>query len=341
MALFSSHSMGGVLNINKAMSWTSFDVVAVVRKLVGVRRVGHCGTLDPFATGVLPVFIGRATGLVRYTENYDKRYRVTYAIGRETETEDLTGEVIGGRTPKDFEIAYLKSHDWAMLRQAVATMEGQQDQVPPMYSAVKVAGKRLYEYARRGETVERPIRRIEVYSANFVSAEVVPGPAPVRMTIDVHCSKGTYIRTLGSDLGRRLGFGAYAVSLIRTACGPYNISDSIDLSELEDWIQQQPVGFLFDKVTQSEQPMDSPLLSPESAIHDLTVIKLNAYESRRLLQGQVLRLPHGRVPGELGRRYRAVGTHGFLGVAKCKDISTDGITVAAERMLANLDDYQS
>ncbi|HHX36531.1 MAG TPA: tRNA pseudouridine(55) synthase TruB [Clostridiaceae bacterium] len=341
MAVIAPASMGGVLNINKEANWTSFDVVSVVRRLLKIRRVGHCGTLDPFATGVLPIFVGRSTGLVRFTENYDKRYRVTYAIGRATETEDLTGATCGGRTPNSAEIAALQADDWAVLRRHVAALVGQQDQIPPMYSAVKVGGRKLYEYARKGETVLRPVRRIEVYEAKFVSAQVVRDAAPVRLTIDIHCSKGTYVRTLGSDIGQRLGWGAHAVALTRTACGFYNLADSIMLSELEAWLARQPEEFRLAINGQIPQIEGSPFFAPESALRDLTVIKLNANESRRLLQGQTLRLSADGVEYKSGMRLCTYGPHGFLGVARCKQVYPDGIIISAERMLANLDDYQS
>ena len=178
-------SLGGVINVYKEAGWTSFDVVAVIRRLFGTRRVGHCGTLDPFAEGVLPVFIGRATSLVRYTEGYDKSYRVVMAFGQATETQDGTGAVIGGRTPERDEIRRFEANDWAALRSAVAAVAGRQMQVPPMYSAVKIGGQPLYQYARRGETVDRPAREITVYRAALQAVHIVDGPAPVRATVEV------------------------------------------------------------------------------------------------------------------------------------------------------------
>lgn len=336
-------ALGGVINVYKEAGWTSFDVVALVRRLFGSRRVGHCGTLDPFAEGVLPVFIGRATSLVRYTGDYDKSYRVEVAFGQATETQDGTGAVIGGRTPDVAEIRQFEAGNWAALRSAVSAMTGRQLQVPPMYSAVKIGGQPLYKYARRGETIDRPAREIHVYRAELTAVRIVEGPAPIRATVEVDCSKGTYIRTLCSDLGERLGWGAHAAALERTACGPFQTAGAWRVDQLREWcaevsdsLEPEASARLF-----SGRLCAAPIQAPEAAIQNFPVIKLATDQARRLLQGQRLPVPASLSGCRPGDRCRAVGAAGFLGMAVIRSGPDGDPVLAAERMLADIDDYIS
>lgn len=211
--------MDGVINIYKEKGYTSHDVVAVVRKTLNIKKVGHTGTLDPDAEGVLPVCIGSATKLSDYIMAERKSYRAEITFGAETTTQDASGEVT-----ERFE--YKFSAD--SLEAAVNSFIGVQTQVPPMYSAIKVNGKKLYELAREGKEIERKERKIEIF--NIKIAELMP---PDKAIIDVDCSKGTYIRTLCSDIGKKLGWGAYMSSLTRTASGYFKLENAVKLDELK------------------------------------------------------------------------------------------------------------
>lgn len=221
----------GILLINKPRGMTSFGVIARVRKLTGQRRVGHTGTLDPFADGLLPVCIGRATQVVQFMEPYDKTYRVVIAFGRATDTQDLTGRTLSEHLLSASEKEHLRQTDFADLRQAAAEMTGVHEQIPPMYSAVKVNGKPLYEYARKGENLQRKSRTIRIDEAVVEKIEL---DDVLTATLRIRCSKGTYIRTLADDLGRRLGIGAHAAFLTRLACGPFHLEQAQELDDLFD-----------------------------------------------------------------------------------------------------------
>jgi tRNA pseudouridine55 synthase len=200
----------GVLVVDKPAGMTSHDVVALVRKRLGERRVGHAGTLDPDATGVLVLGIGRATRLLRFIEIHEKEYLANVVLGAETTTQDASGEVVA-----EYDASALTRED---VERAAATLVGEIEQVPPMVSAVKVGGERLYRKARRGEEVEREPRRVVVHA--FDVEEFTSGPrASARMR--VRCSRGTYVRTLAHDLGRALGVGGHVSMLRRLRVGPF------------------------------------------------------------------------------------------------------------------------
>ncbi len=210
----------GILNINKPRGKTSFGIVAIVRRLSGERRVGHTGTLDPEATGVLPVCIGKATRIVEFLMDTTKTYRAEVELGITTDTYDATGDVV--QRGDVFGI------DRQRIEVALESFRGEIMQIPPMYSAVKHNGRPLYELARAGRTVEREGRPVEIHSL-----EILEWQAPVA-TIEVVCGKGTYIRSLAHDLGQVLGCGAMLRNLIRLRCGLFSIEDSVSLPELED-----------------------------------------------------------------------------------------------------------
>jgi len=204
--------------------------VAKIRKLLGVKKVGHCGTLDPFASGVLPICVGSATRVVRYMDKYDKTYRCTAHFGAYTDTQDREGKITGGKMPSPEELILMKADDFSSLRALFAALNGDMDQMPPMYSAIKMGGHPLYEYARKGITLERLTRRIHVYDCivHKISADEM-----LLADFSLSCSKGTYIRTICDELGRDSGFGAYADALERTRCGPFLIDASFTLEEIE------------------------------------------------------------------------------------------------------------
>ncbi|HKC97180.1 MAG TPA: tRNA pseudouridine(55) synthase TruB [Methylomirabilota bacterium] len=208
----------GILVVDKGRGATSFDVVAVVRRRLGVRRIGHAGTLDPDATGVLPILVGEATKLTPYLVDQDKEYVATLRFGVTTDTHDVSGRVLS-QTPVD-------ELDAARLEVACRAFVGPIRQVPPMYSAVHHLGRRLYELAREGIEVERAAREVLIRS---IVIEKVDGP---RATLRIVCGKGTYVRVLAADLGAVLGCGGAVESLVRWRVGPFDLADAVSWSEL-------------------------------------------------------------------------------------------------------------
>ena len=212
--------MNGIINIYKEAGYTSFDVVAKMRGILKERKIGHTGTLDPDATGVLPVCIGNGTKLVELLADHEKEYIAELQLGVATDTQDMTGEVL-----KTSPVAVSKEE----ITEAVLSFMGDCMQIPPMYSAVKVNGKKLYELARAGKEVERQARKVSFKDIEILSIEI-----PV-VKIRVVCSKGTYIRTLCNDIGEKLGCFAAMKSLVRTRVGDFTIEDAITLERLEQF----------------------------------------------------------------------------------------------------------
>ena len=212
--------LNGVINVYKEKGYTSHDVVAIVTKTLNIKKVGHTGTLDPDAEGVLPVCIGQATKLADYIMAERKSYTAEITFGAETTTQDASGDII-----KEYEYTF----DENRLREVIDTFKGEQTQVPPMYSAIKINGKKLYEIAREGKEIERKARKITVYDIR--NAEINP---PNTAIIEIDCSKGTYIRSLCSDIGNKLGWGAFMSSLTRTASGKFKLNEAVKLDELKN-----------------------------------------------------------------------------------------------------------
>ena len=226
----------GVINVYKEQGFTSHDVVAKLRGIVGQKKIGHTGTLDPDAVGVLPVCLGRATKLCDMLTDKDKVYEAVMLLGVETDTQDTTGQIL-----KSSETDELTEEQ---VRAAVLDFVGDYNQVPPMYSALKINGKKLYELAREGKTVERAARRVQIFDIEILSI------ALPRVTMKVHCSKGTYIRTLCHDMGEKLGCGAAMESLVRTKVGKFELKDAITLAQAEEAVKS---GAIQDKVLGIEE----------------------------------------------------------------------------------------
>ncbi len=207
----------GIVIVDKPEGWTSQDVAAKLRGVFRERRVGHGGTLDPMATGVLPVFVGRATRAAEYFESAEKEYLAGLRLGAVTNTQDISGEILETRSVEA---------DRAGVEAALSRFTGPQEQLPPMYSAVKINGRKLYELARRGREVERRPRKIEIFSLKLEAGE------DTDYLLRVRCSKGTYIRTLCHDLGQALGCGGCMSSLRRTRAGRFTLEDAVPLREL-------------------------------------------------------------------------------------------------------------
>lgn len=210
--------MNGIILVDKPQDWTSHDVVAKLRGVLHERRIGHSGTLDPLATGLLVVFVGRATRAVEFAEADSKEYITGLHLGVSTDTQDITGNIVAssGALP-----------DEAALREAIGRFIGDIEQIPPMYSAIKIGGKKLYELARRGESVERAPRKITV------SAIDIAGRDGDDYILNISCSKGTYVRTLCSDIGEALGCGACMSSLRRTRAGAFSVDEAHSLADIE------------------------------------------------------------------------------------------------------------
>ncbi len=205
----------GLLNIDKPIKWTSHDVVAKLRRVLGVKKLGHTGTLDPMATGVLVLCVGRATKMARFLMGLDKEYLATMRLGGESDTLDAEGRI---RISEDF--PDVSSED---LHRICSNFIGIQDQIPPMFSAVKYKGQPLYKLARRGETVVRQAKQINIRSLEICHYQ------PPRVTFRVTCSSGTYVRVLAADIGKQLGCGAYLLELRRTLLGPFRCQDALTL----------------------------------------------------------------------------------------------------------------
>ncbi|MFZ5646306.1 MAG: tRNA pseudouridine(55) synthase TruB [Bacillota bacterium] len=214
--------INGLINILKPPGMTSHDVVNYVRRLIGMKKVGHTGTLDPGAAGVLLVCCGSATRIIEYL-NHDKEYRAEITFGAFSSTGDAFGEMTQAEIPPGFSKQQVK--------ETLAEFTGEVSQVPPMTSAVRHRGKKLYELARQGEVVERSARTVKIYSIEMTGW--YDGPGHPRAFLDVRCSAGTYIRTLCHDIGEKLGCGAYMSFLLRTSAGGYKINRSVTLEELK------------------------------------------------------------------------------------------------------------
>lgn len=210
----------GVINIYKEKGFTSHDVVAKLRGIVGQKKIGHTGTLDPDAVGVLPVCFGKATKLCDMLTDRDKTYEAVLLLGRTTDTQDITGETI-----KECDPSHLTTEQTA---ECIGGFVGEYAQIPPMYSALKVNGKKLYELAREGKTVERKARNVVIHDIRILEMDLP------RVKMEVSCSKGTYIRTLCHDIGENLGTGGCMESLVRTKAGPFEIEDSLTLAQIEE-----------------------------------------------------------------------------------------------------------
>ncbi len=216
--------INGILNIYKEKGYTSHDVVARLRGIVGQKKIGHTGTLDPDAEGVLPVCLGRATKVCDLLTDRDKTYETVLLLGKTTDTQDILGTVL-----EEHHAEHLTEKE---VSECIQSYIGEYDQIPPMYSALKVGGKKLYELAREGKTVERKSRKVMIHNI-YIKEILLP-----RVKIEVSCSKGTYIRTLCHDIGESLGVGGCMESLLRTRVGRFLLEDSLRLSEVESKMKE-------------------------------------------------------------------------------------------------------
>jgi tRNA pseudouridine55 synthase len=279
--------MSGVLLVDKPLGPTSHDVVALVRRALGTRDAGHTGTLDPAATGLLPICLGDALKLQRWLADGDKAYAATVAFGTSTTTEDAEGEVVERGDPGPL--------TEAAIRAALVPLTGEIDQVPPMYSAVRVGGRRLHEAARAGETVERSARRVVVHALTLEGLDGVGADGLRVARLAVACGKGTFVRTLAADLGKALGVPAHLRALRRTATGPFTLAEALPLDELVRLGREDRAALL------------RRIIPPAEAVAFLQRLDVDANEAIALSRGR--QLPR---PGEPDGLRRVVGPDGAL-----------------------------
>lgn len=270
----------GILNLNKPPGITSFAAVAQVKRLCQQKRVGHAGSLDPMATGVLPICLGQATRLVEYLQETPKTYVAEIELGKTTDTYDASGTVT---STGDYSHATLQS-----LHEALASLQGTIQQTPPPYSAVKLGGKRLYELARSGVDVKPVPREVRVYRISLLDWQ------PPRLRLEIECGKGTYIRSLAHDLGRLLGCGAYLYSLVRTRYGPFHLAEAVTLEQVEKAFRQGQI--------------ECPVHPPELAVAHLPAAAVDGEQEQSLRHGRSIALA-GYPPGE---HLRACSQSGIL-----------------------------
>ena len=282
------HGLDGILIVAKPAGPTSHDIVALVRRLAATKRVGHGGTLDPFASGVLPLFLGHGTRVVEYHLGDRKAYRATVCFGAASTTDDLEGELTPATRPAPTREA---------VEAALPGLTGTISQRPPAYSAIKVAGRRAYALARAGETVELASREVTIHSFDLVSWDETDPDRPIAV-LDVVCSAGTYIRALARDLGEGLGSAAYLGALTRTASGPFTLDAATPLDEIRAAAADGPAGLLL-----FLRPLDTGLES-------FPVVTLTPDEVAAVARGQFIR-PAGGLPGP-AEQYRLTDPGGNL-----------------------------
>ena len=279
--------MDGIIIINKEENWTSNDVVQKVKHIFK-EKVGHTGTLDPLATGVLPILIGKGTLLSKYLINHDKEYIATIKLGIKTDTGDSEGKELERR---EVEREMIEKNN---VSNVLKSFIGKQSQIPPMYSAIKVNGKKLYEYARKGQTIEVTSRNIEIYNIELISINKKEN----EITYKVNCSKGTYIRTLSEDIAKAIGTIGYMKNLIRTKVGDFEIEHSIKVSELEE----------------KKDYFDNFIITIESFFYNKTKLVLNKNQIYRFLNGTKVKIEK---KNELYRIYNEYNQ--FIGVGEIRD----------------------
>ncbi|MGI9105994.1 MAG: tRNA pseudouridine(55) synthase TruB [Pyrinomonadaceae bacterium] len=281
--------MDGIFIIDKPADWTSHDVVARVRRVLRERRVGHTGTLDPFATGVLVVLVGRATRLAQFLAGAEKEYEALIRFGYATDTGDLTG---ARRAAPEADAKPRMGWSGAEIGAALASLRGEREQVPPMYSAKKVQGKKLYELARRGIEIERAAVHVSVHELEALERggallhEHEDGTCD--LAVRVVCSAGTYIRVLAEEIGARLGTGAHLAALRRTRAGAFRLEEAVTLENLAEKVEADAT--------------DDLLLAPDAALPQMPFVHLTGEEARRARHGAAVRVanddgqpswPHG------------------------------------------------
>lgn len=287
------NSPSGIIIIDKPKGITSHNCISKLRYLLKQRKIGHCGTLDPMASGVLPIMVGSAVKASEYLIDHDKRYFAGIKLGVSTDTQDITGNVLNehkGTLPSFEEFA-----------EAAKSFQGEIMQIPPMYSALKVGGMKLYDLAREGVTVERKARKVSIYSCEPIEQNG-------EFFLDVKCSRGTYIRTLCADIGEKLGCGACMSSLRRTEVDVFKLKDAVIFDDLNDMTQEEIL---------------SHLIPTEKMFLHLPEARMDEFFNRLYFHGEKIRLGKLRgINGEAGDIFRVYDENGFYSLGEI--IETDG-----------------
>lgn len=308
----SARDVDGVLLLDKPLGVSSNGALQTVRRLFNARKAGHTGSLDPLASGMLPICLGEATKISQFLLDADKHYEVLAVLGVRSTTGDLEGEL-------EPDPAGAEHIDSAALEQAIASLRGSIDQLPPMHSAVKQGGKRLYKLARTGVAVERAARRVRIELFEWIDGE------PSRPRLRVHCSKGTYIRSLIEDLGEALGCGAYVHELRRSSMVPFEKAPMVTLEQLQVLRDEQGISAL-----------DELLFGMDNALADMPAIDLASDQAHAIAHGQKVDCLAGEVNAESLWRMYAPGSR-FLGIGRT---ASDGL-LAPARLLSTARDLSA
>ena len=279
--------MDGILIVNKEKGYTSHDVVGKLRKILGMKQIGHTGTLDPNATGVLPILIGKATKASQYLMEHDKTYIATLKLGERTNTLDGEGEVVEKQTIEESLL------DKDKIDAVLQTFLGKQEQIPPMYSAIKIKGKKLYEYAKQGKEIIREPRSIEIYEIKLKKVN----KEKKEIIFEVHCSKGTYIRVLCEDIAKKIGTIGYMKELERTEVTPFTIKQALTLQQIE----------------QQKENIKKYLISIEKIFEQKRKIQLDEKKQILFLNGTQLTFP---LDNDI---YRIYFKEKFIGIGKIEN----------------------
>ena len=308
----------GFILVDKPEGWTSFKTDRFVGKLLGTRKVGHLGTLDPFATGLLPVFAGKGLKYLRFCEGFDKGYSCKCVFGAETDTMDKTGEITSENYPSPEVLEQLEKSDYKLIRDAVLKVKETKEQLPPAYSAKKIDGVKAYELARKGEMPDLKPAKITIYSLDITDIE--KREKGLAIDFDCLCSKGTYIRTICSDLGSITGYGAYAEALRRTVNGQFNVKDAYTPEMLEKMAEAGDFSFVRDA---------------SETVSFLPEIKLDQKQTKDIKFGRKIEFPIDvKLNGDERIYYRATSEDKLIAVV-FPAMETGILTMRIERLFAH------
>lgn len=308
----------GFILVDKPEGWTSFKTDRFVGGILGTRKVGHLGTLDPFATGLLPVFVGKGLKFLRFCEGFDKGYSCKCIFGARTDSMDKTGEFISENYLTESDLDELSRTDYKTVRDAFLKVKAIKEQLPPAYSAKKIDGKKAYELARKGELPDLKPAPVTIYSLDITNIEVPKKGLAV--DFDCLCSKGTYIRTICSDLGDITGYGAYAESLRRTINGQFSVKDAFTPDELQKMVEAGDFSFVRDA---------------SETITFLPEIKLDAKQTKDIMFGRKIAFPFDAKPEDEERIYYRATSEGKLIAVVFPAVEKGELIMRIERLYAH------
>ena len=308
----------GFILVDKPEGWTSFKTDRFVGGILGTRKVGHLGTLDPFATGLLPVFVGKGLKFLRFCEGFDKGYSCKCIFGERTDSMDKTGEFISENYLTESDLDELSRTDYKTVRDAFLKVKAIKEQLPPAYSAKKIDGKKAYELARKGELPDLKPAPVTIYSLDITNIEVPKKGLAV--DFDCLCSKGTYIRTICSDLGDITGYGAYAESLRRTINGQFSVKDAFTPDELQKMVEAGDFSFVRDA---------------SETITFLPEIKLDAKQTKDIMFGRKIAFPFDAKPEDEERIYYRATSEGKLIAVVFPAVEKGELIMRIERLYAH------